>query len=69
MAKIAPCATLLIYGMLDKTCNPEGSVRLYEAAEGPKELWLLEGAGHCDAYFADRKAYFERVAAFLEEHL
>jgi fermentation-respiration switch protein FrsA (DUF1100 family) len=44
-------------------------LRLYEAAGEPKELWLLEGAGHCDAYFADREAYCERVAAFFEEHL
>jgi fermentation-respiration switch protein FrsA (DUF1100 family) len=44
-------------------------VRLYEAAEEPKELWLLEGAGHCDAYFADREAYCRRVGVFLEAHL
>jgi fermentation-respiration switch protein FrsA (DUF1100 family) len=69
VAKISPRATLFIHGMLDETCDPEDSVRLYEAAGEPKELWLLEGAGHCDAYFADREAYFERVADFFEEHL
>jgi fermentation-respiration switch protein FrsA (DUF1100 family) len=69
VAKISPRATLFIHGMLDKTCDPEDSVRLYEAAGEPKELWLLEGAGHCDAYFADREAYCERVADFFEEHL
>jgi hypothetical protein len=25
--------------------------------------------GHCDAYFADREDYCEKVAAFFEEHL
>jgi len=69
VAKIAPRACLFIHGQLDKTCDPEDSVNLYEAAGEPKELWLLEGASHCDAYFADREAYCEKVAAFLEEHL
>jgi fermentation-respiration switch protein FrsA (DUF1100 family) len=69
VAQIAPRATLFIHGMLDKTCDPADSLRLYEAAGDPKELWLLEGAGHCDAYFADREAYCERVAVFFEKHL
>jgi fermentation-respiration switch protein FrsA (DUF1100 family) len=69
VAKIALRATLFVHGLLDGTCEPEDSVRLYEAAEEPKGLWLLERAGHCDAYFLDREAYCERVAAFFEEHL
>jgi uncharacterized protein len=68
-AKIAPRATLFIHGLLDKTCAPEDAVRLHDAAGDYKELWLLKEAGHCDAYFADREAYCERVAAFFEEHL
>ena len=69
VTKIAPRAALFVHGLLDETCDPKDSVRLYEAAGEPKELWLLEGAGHCDAYFLDREAYCERVAAFFEEHL
>jgi uncharacterized protein len=68
-AWIAPRATLLIHGLLDTTCDPRDSVRLYEAAGDHKELWLLKGAGHCDAYFADREAYCERVDSFFKEHL
>jgi uncharacterized protein len=69
VARIAPRATLLIHGLLDTTCDPRDSVRLYEAAGDHKELWLLKGAGHCDAYFADREAYCERVDSFFKEHL
>jgi fermentation-respiration switch protein FrsA (DUF1100 family) len=69
VAKIAPRASLFIHGLRDRTCDPEDSVRLYEAAREPKELWLLEEAGHCDAYFLDRETYCERVATFFEEHL
>lgn len=69
VARIAPRFCLFIHGLLDKTCNPKDSIRLYEAAGEPKELWLLEGEGHCDAYFADREAYCEGVGAFFEKHL
>jgi hypothetical protein len=69
VAKIAPRAALFVHGLLDETCDPKDSVRLYEAAREPKELWLLERAGHCDAYFLDREDYCDRVAAFLGEHL
>jgi uncharacterized protein len=69
VAKIAPRAAMFVHGLLDETCDHEDSIRLFEAAGDPKELWLLEGAGHCDAYFLDRGAYCERVAAFFEEHL
>jgi uncharacterized protein len=69
VAKIAPRASLFVHGLLDKTCDPNDSLRLYEAAEDPKELWLLGGADHCGAYFADREAYCERVRSFFEEHL
>ena len=69
VAKIAPRASLFVHGLLDKTCDPNDSLRLYEAAGEPKELWLLEEAGHCDAYFADRRAYCERVDSFFVEHL
>jgi uncharacterized protein len=69
VANIAPRATLFIHGLLDETCDPEDSVRLYKVAGEPKELWLLKEAGHCDAYFLDRETYCERVAAFFEEHL
>jgi uncharacterized protein len=69
VAKVAPRACLFVHGLLDETCDPKDSVRLYGAAREPKGLWLLEGAGHCDAYFADREAYCGRVGAFFEEHL
>jgi hypothetical protein len=57
------------HGLLDETCDPKDSAMLYEAAGEPKELWLVEGADHCDAYFLDREAYSDRVAAFFGEHL
>jgi fermentation-respiration switch protein FrsA (DUF1100 family) len=69
VVNIAPRATLFIHGLLDETCDPEDSVRLYKAAGEPKELWLLEEAGHCNAYFLDRETYCEGVAVHFEEDL
>jgi uncharacterized protein len=69
VTEIAPRACLFVHGLLDETCDPKDSVRLYEAAREPKELWCLEEAGHCDAYFSDREAYCEKVDSFFEEHL
>jgi uncharacterized protein len=69
VAVITSRACLFVHGLLDETCDPKDSLRLYEAAGDHKELWLLEGMGHCDAYFADREAYCERVGSFFEEHL
>jgi uncharacterized protein len=69
VAKIAPRACLFVHGLLDETCDPKDSLKLYEAAGDYKELWLVEGAGHCDAYFADRETYCERVGSFFAQHL
>jgi uncharacterized protein len=67
-AKIAPRACLFVHGLLDKTCDPKDSRRIYRAAGEPKRLWLLEETRHSDAYFDDREAYCEKVDSFFEEH-
>jgi uncharacterized protein len=69
IAKIAPRPILLIQGLKDSIVNPQDASLLYEAAQGPKELWLVPGAEHCGAYFVDRVAYTQRVVKFFEEHL
>lgn len=42
---------------------------LYAAAQGPKELWIVEDMPHCGAYFADRPTYVKRVVEFFERYL
>ena len=42
---------------------------LYDAAGGPKELLIVEGAGHAQAQDKDPEAYYGAIAAFLEEYL
>ncbi len=42
---------------------------LYAAAPGPKELWLVPGAGHADAQKLFPEEYAARVLAFYRQHL
>ncbi|HUP20650.1 MAG TPA: alpha/beta fold hydrolase [Gemmatimonadota bacterium] len=56
---------LLIHGRRDTVVPVEQARRLAEAA-GSAELWEVEEAQHCGAYFVDRGAYMGRVTAFLD---
>lgn len=67
--RLAPRALLVITTREDRLISWRQGVALYDAAEEPKELWVVEGAGHAEAYVAEPAAYRERVLAFLERHL
>lgn len=66
---LAGTPLLLIHGTRDRWIPVEQARRLAAAAPDPSEAWLVEGAIHCGAYFVDRAAYCERVAAFFARHL
>lgn len=69
VARIAPRALLLIAPREDQLISWRQSLRLYEAAGEPKELVVVEGAGHAESYAMDPEAYREHVLGFLERHL
>ncbi len=46
VANVAPAPLLLAHGGADDVVPVNAANRLYEAAEEPKELWVLPGAGH-----------------------
>jgi fermentation-respiration switch protein FrsA (DUF1100 family) len=48
---------------------PKGSRELFAAATNPKELWLVEGAGHLEAFGLNPKAYIERLSRFFKASL
>jgi uncharacterized protein len=69
VARIAPRALLLIAPREDRLISWRQSLRLFEAAGEPKELVVVEGAGHAEAYAVDPQAYREQVLTFLDRHL
>ncbi|HSS27405.1 MAG TPA: alpha/beta hydrolase [Usitatibacter sp.] len=43
--------------------------RIFAAANAPKELWIVDGAGHEDLFHSYRSQYEARVGGFVREHL
>ena len=60
-------AVMIVTGSADKHTTLAESKRMFEEANEPKELWVVEGAGHVDFDELDREEYKERVLNFLEE--
>ena len=69
VALIAPRPLLLIAPRDDQLISWRQSLRLYEAAGEPKELMVVDGAGHAEAYAVDPARYRRRVLEFLRRHL
>ena len=69
MASLAPRPIFIIHGLDDSVVSPQDAYLLYEAAQSPKELWLLAGAKHGRAYNTARTTYTERVLHFFHQHL
>jgi fermentation-respiration switch protein FrsA (DUF1100 family) len=69
VGRIAPRALLVIAPKDDALISWRQSVRLYEAAGDPKELYVVEGARHAEALAVDPEGYRSRVLDFLERHL
>lgn len=61
--------TLFIHGRLDDYVPYEMVEHLYAACAAPKELYVVEGAGHAQAYDADPVAYEMVVREFLARHM
>lgn len=66
---VAPRPLLIIAGQRDNTVPPAMQQRLYAAAGEPKELWLVDGAGHCDALAHAPAEYEHRVVGFFARGL
>jgi dipeptidyl aminopeptidase/acylaminoacyl peptidase len=67
--RIAPRPVYFLHGTADEIIPVEQAYALYEAAQGPKSLWIEEGLHHCGIYFAHRHEYRRRITAFFQEWL
>jgi alpha-beta hydrolase superfamily lysophospholipase len=64
-----PFPVLLICGTRDHRIPCRHAERIYQSALGPKELWIVEGAGHAAVLGRDPDGYENRVIRFLERSL
>jgi fermentation-respiration switch protein FrsA (DUF1100 family) len=69
VAAISPRPLLLIHGAADSLIPVSHAHELFAAAREPKQRWIVEGAEHCGAYFADRTGYVARTAEFFQQYL
>ena len=68
---LAPTPGLIVHGVEDAFCSPDGAREAYERMGGPKRVVWLDATLHTDLY--DTEPYVtqavEAVIAFLAEHL
>ena len=69
LSSLEPRPLFFIHGGADAITSVNHSRRLYDAYRGPREIWIVQGAPHAGAYYADRPLYVERVAGFFARHL
>lgn len=60
-------AVMIVAGSDDKHTTLAESKRMFKEAHEPKELWVVEGAGHVDFDELDKDEYEERVLDFFGE--
>lgn len=66
---LAPAPVLLLTGTEDVHAPARDAERLYERCRGPRELWLVPGAGHNDVPEIGGAAYQQRILQFLSRWL
>jgi pimeloyl-ACP methyl ester carboxylesterase len=62
---LAPRPLLIIAGVDDTSVPPSMAERLFRAAREPKELWIVPGANHGEAWRVAGREYEERVTRFF----
>jgi hypothetical protein len=60
---------LMIHGDGDTYIKPDMAKSLFQRASEPKELWLVKGAKHNQAFHIAGEEYHRRVLAFFDKHL
>jgi fermentation-respiration switch protein FrsA (DUF1100 family) len=67
--KVAPRPIFFIHGDADTVVPVSMSKALYAAAQEPKTLWIIPGAGHLECHKVEPKTYEERIVNFFGTHL
>lgn len=60
------CPVLVVGGTADRAAYEADTRALYDAAQGPKDLWIIEGAEHEDLHRYAGTQYEVRIRRFFE---
>ncbi|MFD4181511.1 alpha/beta hydrolase [Rhodococcus sp. NPDC058514] len=68
---ISPTPLLVVHGVTDEFCSPEGAQAVYDRAGEPKKLVWLPTSNHIDLYDVPEfvQPAFGELTAFFDEHL
>jgi dipeptidyl aminopeptidase/acylaminoacyl peptidase len=69
IARLSPIPVLIIAGEGDTFIPADNGRRLFAAAQGPKELWVIPGADHGGTLAAAGSAYEKRVGEFFDKSM
>ncbi|MEV0596650.1 alpha/beta hydrolase [Nonomuraea cavernae] len=68
---LSPRPALIVHGVIDRFCSPEGAEEAYRRLDEPKRIVWIDAKRHTDLY--DAEPYVtqavEATAGFLREHL
>ncbi|NUO98576.1 MAG: alpha/beta hydrolase [Nonomuraea sp.] len=68
---LSPKPALIVHGVVDRFCSPEGAEEVFKRLDQPKKLVWVDAKQHVDLY--DREPYVSQAvdatAGFLREHL
>ena len=67
VADVSPIPLLIIHGDQDPIVPSHHGQRLFELAREPKQLWMVPGAGHIQAFH--KSEYRDRFVTFLNDIL
>jgi dipeptidyl aminopeptidase/acylaminoacyl peptidase len=68
-ARLGARPLFVIHGANDQLTDPRSAPRIYAAASGPKELWVVPDCGHARAPEVAHEEYKRRVNGFFTEAL
>ncbi len=69
MRQLGDRPLLMIHGGADTYIKPEMAQDLFGRVRGPKDLWMVDGAKHNQAFHQAPEEYQRRVLAFFLKHL
>jgi pimeloyl-ACP methyl ester carboxylesterase len=69
LAQISPRAIMFIHGKHDPVIVVENSQKLFDAAQEPKALYIIENADHGGLMQADPEEFERQIVSFLDTYL